>query len=71
MRPSSTWLQLTTASGPALAVRSSNQVSTSGPSTQRLTTSTRSVIANMPFSPASVSSAPSVDPSALATPAGE
>lgn len=40
-------VQLGIASGPAVAVRSSIQVSTSGPSTQRLTTSTCSVIANI------------------------
>src|SRR5262249_123603 len=48
IRPSWIWLQLTTGSGPTLSVLSSNQVMTSGPSAQRLTTSTWLVMANMP-----------------------
>ena len=39
MRPLSTRLQLTTGIGPAVSVRCSNQVNTSGPSTQRWITS--------------------------------
>jgi hypothetical protein len=66
MRPSWTWLQLTTGMGPASPVHSSNQVMTSGPCTQRLITSTRSVMANMPASPCSVSSPPWVVPRAPA-----
>jgi hypothetical protein len=66
MRPSSTWLQLTMGSGPLVAVRSSNQVRTSGPSAQRLITSTCLVMENMPARPLSVSSAPWVLPSAPA-----
>src|SRR5215471_1616929 len=62
MRPSSTWLQLTTGSGPAAAVLSSNQVMTSGPSVQRLITSTCLVMENMPPRPLSVSSMPLVAP---------
>src|SRR5579859_5024762 len=50
--------------GPAVAVRNSNQVSTSGPSTQRWITSTCLVIANMPLSPLRVSATPWVLPRA-------